>query len=222
MADERSASGGGNAPEAAGQSVTPSAAASGQHGDVWVFAYGSLMWNPGFAFVERCEARLVGAHRTLCVYSFHHRGTPEKPGLVLGLDLGGSCRGIAYRVAAVQWPQTHAYLTEREQISGVYREVMRRVRLLDGSGRDAPAVAYLVNRAHPQYAPGLTLDDQLALVRRSHGKSGPNTDYVVATVKALESLGIRDPGLAYITQHLTASHALPPVLPDDAEGDGSP
>ncbi|GLI20650.1 gamma-glutamylcyclotransferase [Xanthobacter flavus] len=187
-----------------------------------MFAYGSLMWNPGFAFVERCEARLVGAHRTLCVYSFHHRGTPEKPGLVLGLDLGGSCRGIAYRVAAAEWPQTHAYLTEREQISGVYREAIRRVRLLDGSGRDAPAVAYLVNRAHPQYARGLTLDDQLALVRRSHGKSGPNTDYVVATVKALESLGIRDPGLAYLTQHLTASHALPPVLPDDAEGDGSP
>lgn len=220
MADERSARRGGSAPGDAGRSVAPSAAAAG--GDVWVFAYGSLMWNPGFPFAERREARLVGAHRTLCVYSFHHRGTPEKPGLVLGLDLGGSCRGIAYRVAAADWPQTHAYLTEREQISGVYREAVRRIRLLDGSGRDAPAVAYLVNRAHPQYARGLTLEDQLHLVRRSHGKSGPNTDYVVATVKALESLGIHDPGLAYLAQHLTASHALPGTLPDDAEGDGVP
>lgn len=190
--------------------------------DIWVFAYGSLMWNPGFAFEERCEARLIGAHRTLCVYSFHHRGTPEKPGLVLGLDLGGSCRGIAYRVAAAAWPQTHAYLTAREQISGVYREATRRIRLLDGAQRETAAVAYLVNRAHPQYARGLTLEDQLHLVRRSHGRSGPNADYVVATVAALESLGIRDPGLAFLAQNLTASHALPPVLPADAEDDGTP
>ncbi|WP_282643076.1 gamma-glutamylcyclotransferase [Xanthobacter autotrophicus] len=182
-------------------------------GDVWVFAYGSLMWNPGFAFAERCEARLTGAHRTLCVYSFHHRGTPEQPGLVLGLDLGGSCRGIAYRVAAADWPQTHAYLTEREQISGVYREVTRRISLLDGSGRETPAVAYLVNRAHPQYARGLTLQDQLHLVRRSHGKSGPNTDYVVATVKALEGLGIRDAALAFIVHHLAGGHGAPADLP---------
>lgn len=191
-------------------------------GDMWVFAYGSLMWNPGFAFAERCEARLLGAHRALCVYSFHHRGTPERPGLVLGLDLGGSCRGIAYRVAADEWPATHAYLTRREQISGVYRETIRRIRLLDGSGRDAPAVAYLVNRAHPQYARGLTLEDQLHLVRRSHGTSGPNTDYVVATVDALESLGIRDPGLAFIAHGVRARHALAPEMPADAEGEGTP
>lgn len=183
-------------------------------GDVWVFAYGSLMWNPGFAFAERCEARLTGAHRALCVYSFHHRGTPEQPGLVLGLDLGGSCRGIAYRVAAADWPETHAYLTEREQISGVYREVHRRIHLLDGSDREAPAVAYLVNRAHAQYARGLSLEHQLHLVRRSHGKSGPNTDYVLATVRALEGLGIHDSGLAFIARHLAgpavSGHLDPP------------
>lgn len=170
--------------------------------DHWVFAYGSLMWNPGFAFVERCEARLIGAHRSLCVYSFHHRGTVESPGLVLGLDLGGACRGIAYRVADELWPQTHAYLTEREQISGVYRECQRRVQLLDGSERAAMATAYLVNRAHPQYARGLDIEDQLRLVRGAHGKSGANADYVISTVAALERLGLADRDLGWIVHHL--------------------
>lgn len=180
---------------------------SEHHPDHWVFAYGSLMWNPGFAFAERCEARLIGAHRALCVYSFHHRGTPERPGLVLGLDLGGSCRGIAYRVKAEDWAETHAYLTEREQISGVYRESVRRVHLLDGSGRDAPAVCYLANRAHAQYARGLSLEHQLDLVRRSHGGSGANADYVLATVKALAALGIADRDLCWIAERLR--HAPP-------------
>ncbi|MFG1477255.1 gamma-glutamylcyclotransferase [Xanthobacter sp. V4C-4] len=175
----------------------------------WVFAYGSLMWNPGFVHAERCEARLIGAHRALCVYSFHHRGTPQAPGLVLGLETGGSCRGIAYRVAPELWAETHAYLTEREQISGVYRECVRRVQLLDGSRRTAPAVAYLVNRAHAQYAGALSRDEQLQLVRRSHGKSGANSDYVLATAGALEDLGIADPGLAWIAHHLRHDHATP-------------
>jgi cation transport protein ChaC len=185
----------------------PFATSSAPSHDTWVFAYGSLMWNPGFAFAERCEARLIGAHRALCVYSFHHRGTPEQPGLVLGLDVGGSCRGIAYRVASADWPRVHAYLTEREQISGVYRECTRRIQLLDGSRRAEPAIAYVVNRAHPQYARGLGLEEQLALVRRSHGKSGPNTDYVVATVSALEALGLADADLSWIAHQLRPGHA---------------
>ncbi|MDE1569724.1 gamma-glutamylcyclotransferase [Aquabacter sp. P-9] len=175
--------------------------------DRWVFAYGSLMWNPGFPFVERAEARLLGAHRSLCIYSTHHRGTAEQPGLVLGLDLGGSCRGIAYRVAEEQWEETHAYLIAREQISGVYREATRRVMILDGSARNAPAVVYLVNRGHPQYAKGLDREAQLHLVRRAHGKSGPNRDYVLATCEALEGMGLRDAGLEWIAQHLR--HQVP-------------
>lgn len=174
--------------------------------DSWVFAYGSLMWNPGFSFVERCEARLIGAHRALCVYSFHHRGTPQAPGLVLGLDLGGACRGIAYRVAGERWAEVHAYLSEREQISGVYRESVRRVELLDGSQRREPAVTYMVNRSHVQYARKLALDEQLRLVERSHGKSGPNSDYVIATVAALAELGLADRDLAWIAQRLRADH----------------
>lgn len=172
----------------------------------WVFAYGSLMWNPGFCYEERVEARLLGAHRALCVYSFHHRGTPDHPGLVLGLDLGGSCRGVAFRVADHQWQETHAYLTAREQISGVYREATRRVMLLDGSRRAAPATVYLANRAHPQYARGLDLETQLHLVRRSHGQSGANRDYVLSTCQALEGMGIRDSSLEWIAHRLNAGH----------------
>src|SRR5438270_6299410 len=107
--------------------ITPSESESqgDLQGDLWVFGYGSLMWRPGFDFVERLPARLIVEHRALCVYSFVHRGTPEKPGLVLGLDRGGACRGIAFRVAERKRAATVAYLREREQVTSVYREVMR-------------------------------------------------------------------------------------------------
>src|SRR5579864_7424696 len=95
------------------------------HEDLWVFGYGSLMWRPGFQFVERLPARLIGEHRALCVYSFVHRGTPEKPGLVLGLDRGGACRGVAFRVTATKRAATVEYLRAREQVTSVYREAMR-------------------------------------------------------------------------------------------------
>src|ERR1700745_4261231 len=104
-------------------------------GDLWVFGYGSLIWRPGFEYVQRVPARLVGEHRALCVYSFDHRGTPERPGLVLGLDRGGACRGIAFRVAARQRHDTIAYLRAREQTTNVYREVMRSV-WLENAARD--------------------------------------------------------------------------------------
>ena len=112
--------------------------------DLWVFGYGSLMWRPGFDYLERASARLIGLHRALCVYSFDHRGTPEKPGLVLGLDRGGACRGIAFRIAAAHRHDIITYLRGREQTTHVYREVMRSVWLENEPRERVSALAYVV------------------------------------------------------------------------------
>lgn len=174
--------------------------------DFWVFGYGSLMWRPGFEFVEQVPARLIGAHRALCVYSFDHRGTPEKPGLVLGLDRGGACRGIAFRVAKERREATIAYLREREQTTNVYHEVMRSVWLKDDPRRSVTALTYVVNRGHVQYAGRLGLQDQLHYVRQGHGRSGDNRTYVLSTVASIEAQGFRDAPL----------HRLAALLAHDA------
>jgi glutathione-specific gamma-glutamylcyclotransferase len=174
--------------------------------DLWVFGYGSLMWRPEFSFVERVEARLIGAHRALCVYSFVHRGTPERPGLVLGLDRGGTCRGIAYRVPATARSRTIAYLRAREQVTSVYRESMRPIWLKCEPQRRVPALCYLVDRGHPQYAGRLSLEQQLHHVRQGHGQSGANRDYVIETVAALEQLGYRESELHLLAQRLSGTH----------------
>jgi len=174
--------------------------------DLWVFGYGSLMWRPGFAFVERVPARVIGLHRGLCVYSFFHRGTPERPGLVLGLDRGGACRGIAFRVLAAERPATLAYLRAREQQNNVYRETVRGALLLDGSDRRVNALCYVVDRRHAQYAGRLSLPEQLHLVRQGHGRSGPNRDYVLATVAEIEQQGCRDDQLHLLAERLKGVH----------------
>lgn len=161
-------------------------------GDLWVFGYGSLMWQPGFDFIEQVPARLIGEHRALCVYSFFHRGNPEKPGLVLALDRGGACRGVAFRVAAERRAATVAYLRAREQVTSVYREVMRSVWLDNAARERVSALAYVVDRGHPQYAGRLSTAEQLRFVRQGHGQSGINRDYVLATVAAIEAQGCRD------------------------------
>src|SRR5207244_6428796 len=153
-------------------------------GDLWVFGYGSLMWRPGFEFIEQVPARLIGEHRPLCVYSFDHRGTPEKPGLVLGLDRGGACRGTAFRVAPELREATIDYLRAREQTTHVYREVMRSVWLDNGPQQRVSALTYVADRSHVQYAGRLPLAEQLRIVRQGHGRSGNHRDYVLATVKA--------------------------------------
>jgi cation transport protein ChaC len=174
--------------------------------DLWVFAYGSLMWRPDFAFLERIEARLLGAHRALCVYSFVHRGTPERPGLVLGLDHGGTCRGIAYRVRGSERASTVAYLRAREQVTSVYREAMRPIWLKGDPERSVRALCYVVDRGHPQYAGRLSLEQQLHHVRQGHGHSGANRDYVIATVGALEQLGYRETELHLLAGRLAGLH----------------
>ena len=174
--------------------------------DFRVFAYGSLMWRPGFAHVERVPARLVGLHRALCVYSFVHRGTPEKPGLVLGLDRGGACRGIAYRVVRSQGAATIAYLRAREQVTMVYREAWRDVLVGGEPERRVRALVYVVDRGHPQYAGRLDLEQQLHHVRQGHGSSGANRDYVLATVSEIEAQGFRDAGLHRLAERLKGTH----------------
>ncbi|MGC2813441.1 MAG: gamma-glutamylcyclotransferase [Bradyrhizobium sp.] len=173
--------------------------------DLWVFGYGSLMWRPGFEFIEQAPARLIGEHRALCVYSFDHRGTPEKPGLVLGLDRGGACRGIAFRIAAKRRSDTVEYLRGREQTTHVYREVMRSVWLDNEARQRVSALTYVVDRGHVQYAGRLSLPDQLRHVQQGHGRSGNNRDYVLSTVKAIEAQGFRDQQL----------HQLAMMLRDD-------
>jgi cation transport protein ChaC len=171
-------------------------------GDLWVFGYGSLMWRPGFDVVERVPARLIGLHRALCVFSFVHRGTPEKPGLVLGLDRGGMCRGIAFRVAAAKREKTIAYLRDREQVTSVYVETVRRIELEDPARRQVRALTYVVDRGHVQYAGRLSVEHSVHYVRQGHGRSGQNRDYVIETVRALEALGYRETDLHRIAEGL--------------------
>jgi len=176
------------------------------HDEFWVFGYGSLIWRPGFEFVESVPAKLIGLHRALCVYSFVHRGTAEKPGLVLGLDRGGACRGLAYRVAPKLRENTIDYLREREQVTSVYLETYRQVELMGEPRRHVRALVFCVDRGHEQYAGRLSLDQQLHLVRQGHGRSGPNREYVLSTVEALETLGLRDRELHLLAQALRGAH----------------
>ena len=180
-------------------------------GDLWVFGYGSLIWRPGFEFLERVPARLIGEHRALCVYSFVHRGTAEKPGLVLGLDRGGACRGIAFRVAEKNRAATVAYLRAREQVTSVYREVTRSVWLENDARQRVGALVYVVDRGHVQYAGQLSLVEQLHHVLQGHGQSGANRDYVLSTVKAIEAEGFRDTQLHQLATMLHESHQLRPA-----------
>jgi cation transport protein ChaC len=159
-------------------------------GDFWVFGYGSLIWRPGFAHVETRRARLHGFRRSLCVYSWVHRGTQERPGLVLGLDRGGSCVGLAYRVPGELHDEVVAYLRERELVTSVYLERRLPVRL-DG-GEAVEALCFVVDRKHLQYAGALEAAAAAVVVRGARGRSGPNEEYVANTITHLEALGIRD------------------------------
>jgi glutathione-specific gamma-glutamylcyclotransferase len=159
----------------------------------WVFGYGSLMWRPGFPYQERRAATLHGRRRAFCIYSVHHRGTPARPGLVLGLAPGGACRGVAYRVAEADWARTHAYLMEREQPTETYIEARRAVRL--AGGRRVEALTFLSDTGHPQWAGALSLERQAELIAGASGLSGRNVDYLRDLVGHLREEGIRDHGM---------------------------
>jgi cation transport protein ChaC len=159
---------------------------------LWVFGYGSLMWQPGFAYEEARRARLKGYHRAFCIYSLHYRGTQERPGLVLGLQRGGTCEGVAFRVAAHEAASVRAYLHARELIYGVYREAMVPAELI-GPGQDqsVDVLTYIAEAGHPSFAGVLSLARRAAIIRSARGKSGSNLAYFVATLRKLRELGIR-------------------------------
>jgi cation transport protein ChaC len=163
------------------------------------------MWRPGFDFEEAVPARVEGWQRGFFIYSTHHRGTHERPGLVLALDRGGACTGMAFRVAPAKAAHTLAYLRAREQINGVYREQPVRVRLEDGSGRHVEALAYVAERRHPSYAGRLSLLAQARLIRAASGISGPNLHYLINTVRHLEALGCKQADLSRLLA-LSAAH----------------
>jgi glutathione-specific gamma-glutamylcyclotransferase len=170
-------------------------------GDFWVFGYGSLIWRPGFAHTRTVRARIHGFRRALCVRSFVHRGTPERPGLVLGLDRGGSCIGLAFRVPGDLRDEVMAYLRERELVTHVYREKLLPISL--PNGERAEAVSYVVDRRHGQYAGALHAEEAAAHVRGAVGQSGPNAEYVLNTVDHLKALGIRDHWLEDVARRLS-------------------
>ena len=183
--------------------------------DLWVFGYGSLIWHPGFDFDDRRLAVLAGYRRAFCMTSIAYRGTPEAPGLVLALDAdpGGRCAGVAYHVPAATAAATWAYLRERELVSYAYDEAVVPLALDDG--RTVTALAYVSNPAHPQYAGGLSLDDQAEVIARARGPRGPNADYLLNTVESLEALGLHDPDLARLADLVRArlAAAAPPAAP---------
>ncbi|MDJ0823886.1 MAG: gamma-glutamylcyclotransferase [Rhodobacter sp.] len=165
---------------------------------LWVFGYGSLMWNPGFAFEERVLATLPGYARTFCMRSIHHRGTSAEPGLVLALDVHPEteCHGLAFSVHRDRAEPTLEYLRERELISSAYLEKVLQIALQDG--RQVAAVAYVVDPDHVQYCGGLPLDEQAGIIATAVGGRGPNTEYLYNTVSHLDELGIEDAELSWL------------------------
>ena len=158
--------------------------------DFWVFGYGSLMWRPGFEYLEAQRGRLYGYRRALCIYSYVHRGTRENPGLVLGLDRGGSCTGMVFKVSGSDHDHVMAELRARELVTNVYLERSSPVHLSDG--RRIRAVCYVADQHHEQFAGHLSADDAAQRVSVSQGRSGHNVDYVKSTVDHLQEMKIRD------------------------------
>jgi len=171
-------------------------------GELWIFGYGSLMWDPGFPYLKRAPALVHGYHRALCINSNRWRGTPEQPGLVLGLDRGGACRGIAYLVAAEQVTGTIQELWAREMRRRVYKVRLLRTRLPDGEAR---AFTFIADPQHVGYAGALSIEQTAQRVATCCGARGPNIEYLTRTLDHLAELGVRD---HYLMRVLDAVRAV--------------
>lgn len=181
----------------------------------WVFGYGSLIWSPEFAYDQAEPARLHGYHRAFCIGSRHYRGTPEAPGLVLGLDRGGSCNGVAFRLLAADRPASLERLYAREMLGGVYRPVLARVRLRDA--RSVQALTFVAQPASPDYQ-RVDPTETLRRLAGCAGSRGTNRDYALQTWRALEAHGIHDRGLAALCRRLLERPAASPRSPGRHRG----
>ena len=171
---------------------------------LWVFGYGSLLWNPEIDVAERAPALLEGYHRSFCMRSVHHRGSEDAPGLVLALDEGqaASCEGLALRARPGTEAEALAALRARELISSAYVERLVPLSLTDG--RQVRALAYVIERAHPQYCGGMPLEEQARIIARAEGGRGPNAEYLFNTVAHLEEIGVQDGELDWLAARVRA------------------
>ena len=169
---------------------------------LWIFGYGSLVWNPGFAWSSRHVAELAGFRRSFCMLSIHHRGTEDRPGLVLALDAaeGARCKGVAFEVPGEIAEETLEYLRARELISAAYLEQVETLTLEDG--RQVQAVVYVIDRAHWQYCGAMTLEDQARRIAGAVGGRGPNSEYLHQTAAHLAALGLPDDELEWLSDRV--------------------
>lgn len=166
----------------------------------WVFGYGSLMWNPGFPYIESQKAKLIGYHRAPCIYSYVHRGTPEKPGVVLGLAPEGECVGIAFKVKGENEKNVREYLRDRELITKIYREIEHPLHL--ESGEIVEGTTYVVDTQHKQYVQNQKIDELMPFIKQGCGKSGNNDDYMKETYQMLKKMDINDDIIGEIVNRL--------------------
>jgi glutathione-specific gamma-glutamylcyclotransferase len=186
-------------------------------GHLYVFAYGSLIWRPGFEHQGAEAALLRGYHRRFCLWSRMYRGTPEAPGLVLGLDRGGACRGVAFRVTAPHAAEVLDYLDARENPNGFYVYVRRLLPLTLASGRQVRGIAYVADRRHPSYARPCEAST-VAAIARGHGQAGANRDYLLNTASHLRAMGLPDRRLERLAR-LVGEAPRPAIHMDDLPGD---
>jgi len=179
--------------------------------DVWLFGYGSLVWNPLVHYQERRVARLHGFHRSFCLWSHVNRGSLQRPGLVLGLDAGGSCRGVAYRIAAHHAADELRLLWRREMVLGAYRPRWAKV---DSGEEPLQAIAFFVNREHANYAGKLPLETVIKTLVSTRGQLGTPAEYLIETVRGLIEHGVRDPYLLELRKRVLAMH--PELVPTHA------
>lgn len=182
------------------------------HENLWVFGYGSLMWDPGFPYLEAQRARIFGFHRALCIRSVRYRGTHELPGLVFGLDRGGSCTGMGFQTDPINQREIADYLQDREMLNDIYEPSIRSIVLDDG--RKVPALTFVVKRHHTSYIKNLNAHEIARIVARAKGQRGANIDYVLSTLSTLESIGIRDQELHRVGK-LASIHVDQRVVSND-------